>query len=790
VLTAKPLSESMNTGIVAVAGHLALGITRHRAEAARRLLASIVTSTEDAIFATTLDGTIVSWNGGAERLYGYSAEEAIGKPVSITYPTGHSAEFAETLRCLFAGDPVVRRETVRRRKDGTEVAVAKTMSPIRDASGRLIGKSVIARDITDRQRAERTVRESQERFRLIAETVTQVFWIADAPIGSITYVSPAYERIWGRSCGSLYADPQSFVEAIQADDRVQALATLTAQQRGESFDHEYRIVRPDGQVRWIWDRGFPVPMPDGGGVVQYVGVAEDITDRKSAEQSLRDAEERMRFALDASGVGVWEANLRTGVAYWSETCERMHGIAPGSFGRTMEAFLSRIHPEDRERIGALIGRAIAERRDAELEYHTQLPDGTMRLISSVGRFRYDENGSPVRGAGVALDITERRSLEDQLRQAQKMEAIGQLAGGIAHDFNNLLTAILGFSEFLAESFPEDDARRQDVDEVRHAAERAATLTKQLLAFGRKQILDVRIMHVGDVVAELTPMLRRLVSEAIDLRTTTGDRGLVKADPGQLQQVLMNLVVNARDAMPDGGRLTIETCDLMIDDAFVRRHPGAPRGPHVALHVRDTGSGMDAVTLKRIFEPFFTTKPKGQGTGLGLATVYGIVKQSGGAIWVESEPGRGTSFTVCLPRTDEVDVPAEAAQVDAPSGRGEETVLLVEDENVVREFVYKVLTRKGYTVHALPDPQRAIEYAEAHHARIDLVFTDVVLPDMNGKAMVTRLRTRHPESKVLFMSGYDDNAIVQHGVLNMDTELLQKPFTADALARKVRGVLDA
>jgi PAS domain S-box-containing protein len=657
----RPLSETAATALGAVADHLALGVARHRAEEARRLLASIVASSEDAILATTLDGTIVSWNGGAERLYGYAAQEALGRRISMTYPPDRIDEFYDFVGQLQTGGSVVHRETVRRRKDGVEVTVALTVSPIKDGTGALIGKSVIVRDITERKRAEQTLRESQERFRLIAETVTQVFWIADADIQAITYISPAYECIWGRSCESLYENPRSFLDAVHDDDREAVMRTLGAQQRGEPFDHEYRIIRPDGETRWIWDRGFPVAAAAGRST-QYVGVA--------------------------------------------------------------------------------------------------------------------------------ADITESRSIEDQLRQAQKMEAIGQLAGGIAHDFNNLLTAILGFSGFLADSLPEDDDRRRDVDEIRHAGERAATLTRQLLAFGRKQILDVRVLHIGDVVGELTPMLRRLVSEAIDLRTTTGDRGVIKADPGQLQQVLMNLVVNARDAMPDGGRLTIETSDVVLDDAFVRRHPGAQPGAHVALSVRDTGIGMDAATLKRIFEPFFTTKPKGQGTGLGLATVYGIVKQSGGAIWVESEVGKGTAFTVCLPRTDEVQAADGAATTQAPARRGDETVLLVEDEDVVREFVYKVLTRKGYTVHALPDPQRAIEYAEAHRAPIDLVFTDVVLPEMNGKAMVTRLRAQHPEAKVLYMSGYDDNAIVSHGVLDIDTELLPKPFTADALMRKVRDVLDA
>ncbi|TML10917.1 MAG: PAS domain S-box protein [Actinobacteria bacterium] len=414
------LSEPMTTGLATVAEHIALGITRHRAEEARRLLASIVTSSEDAIFATTIDGTIVSWNGGAERLYGYSAREAIGRPISIIYPPDRVGEFDDFLDGLRSGHAVVHRETVRRRKDGVGVAVALTVSPINDAGGRLTGTSVIVRDMTE---------------------------------------------------------------------------------------------------------------------------------RKAAERSVREADERMRFALEAASVGVWEANLKTGVSYWSETCERMHGLAPGAFGSTMDAFVACIHPDDRDRITATIGKAVAEHQDAELEYQTQWPDGTVRRISSVGRITYDESGAPMRGAGVALDITDRRSLEDQLRQAQKMEAIGQLAGGIAHDFNNLLTAILGFSGFLAESMADDDERRQDVEEIKNAADRAAVLTRQLLAFGRKQILATRVMHVGDVVGELTPMLRRLVSEAIDFRTTIGDRGLVKADPGQLQQVLVNLCAGIRGCSP-------------------------------------------------------------------------------------------------------------------------------------------------------------------------------------------------------------------------------------------------
>jgi signal transduction histidine kinase/ActR/RegA family two-component response regulator len=425
-----------------------------------------------------------------------------------------------------------------------------------------------------------------------------------------------------------------------------------------------------------------------------------------------------------------------------------------------------------------------------MEYRTAWPDGTVRRINLIAHFSFDDRGKPVRAAGVAIDVTERRSLEDQLRQAQKMEAVGQLAGGIAHDFNNLLTVILGCAGFLSEGIPASDERRADVEEIQQAAERAAALTRQLLAFSRKQILAVRVLHVGDVVGEVTPMLRRLIGETIDLRTAVGNRGLVKTDPGQLQQVIVNLAVNARDAMPQGGRLTLETSDVVLDEAFARLHPSVRPGPHVMLAVSDTGHGMDAATQKRVFEPFFTTKPLGQGTGLGLATAYGIVKQSGGSIWVYSEVGHGTTFKVYLPRTDGLEDADAPAPIELRAPGGSETILLVEDEGPVREFVHKVLSRRGYAVHAVGNPVLALEYARAHRAAIDLVLSDVILPDMSGRAMVTQVEQWHPESAVLFMSGYTDQAIVHQGVLDPGTAFLQKPFTADALMRKVREVLDA
>lgn len=462
-------------------------------------------------------------------------------------------------------------------------------------------------------------------------------------------------------------------------------------------------------------------------------------------------------------------------------------MAPGTFGGSFDAFIAAIHPDDREQVLEAIDRATREHRDVRFEYRTVLPDGSIRWIGNFGRFFYDENGAPTRGAGVAAEVTERRLLEDQFRHAQKMDAVGQLAGGIAHDFNNLLTAIIGFAGIIADSLPETDERRGDVTEITRAAERAAALTRQLLAFSRKQIIAPRVVHLGDIVSGLAPMLQRLLGETVELRTVVADRCFVKADIVQLEQVLVSLAVNARDAMREGGLLTLETADVALDEEFVRQHPTASPGPYVMLAVEDNGHGMNDEMQRRIFEPFFTTNPMNRGTGLGLASVYGIVQQSGGHIWVESEVGKGTRFTIYLPRTE------AAAESDPDTARheprvGTETILLVEDEEAVRDFVYKVLTRQGYRVHAMPDSKHAIAFAQAHTGVIELVLTDVILPDINGRAMATRVESCHPEARVLFMSGYTDDAIVRHGVLDPGTWLLHKPFTVRELLQKIQEVL--
>jgi PAS domain S-box-containing protein len=443
-------------------------------------------------------------------------------------------------------------------------------------------------------------------------------------------------------------------------------------------------------------------------------------------------------------------------------------------------------PEDRARLAAMIeGNEVVQ----DFEVHARRGDGTLIWVSLGARAEKDAGGQVLHYEWSVADITERKRLESELRQAQKLEGIGQLAGGIAHDFNNLLTVITGRSHLVLAQLPADHAVRRHIDLIQTTAERAAALTRQLLAFSRKQVLEPKVLDVNAVVTGLAPMLRRLIGENLEFAVVPApELGPVKADPSQLEQVILNLAVNARDAMPQGGTLTIETANVELDETYTRRHPGANAGRFVMLAVSDTGHGMDAAIKARIFEPFFTTKDPGKGTGLGLATVFGIVKQSGGSIGVYSEPGHGTTFKVYLPRVDEaIDQTATGA---APTlARGSETILLVEDDDEVRALARETLDGHGYAVIPAAAPAEALQLAGSHSGPIHLLVTDVVLPQLSGRGLAERLAPEHRDLRVLYMSGYTDDAIVRHGMLEEGTAFLQKPFTPFTLLWKVREVLD-
>jgi PAS domain S-box-containing protein len=515
---------------------------------------------------------------------------------------------------------------------------------------------------------------------------------------------------------------------------------------------------------------------------------------------LRDSEERFRAMFESAAIGTGVLDLEGRLVTSNRALEQMLGYEKDELAGLSAAELT--HPDDRDRERELFGElADGKREEYRLEKRVLAKRGEVVWGHHTVSLVRDAFTKPKFAIAMLEDITprkqaeeERLRLETQLRQAQKMEAVGQLAGGVAHDFNNLLTAIRGYSEFALNRLGEgNEGLRKDIEEIAKSADRASSLTRQLLAFSRKQLLQPRILQLNDVVSEVDKMLRRLIGEDIEVVTVFGRTlGRVKADPGQIEQVLVNLVVNARDAMLDGGKLTIETSNVDVDDELSIAHEGLAPGRYVMLAVRDTGHGIDAETKSRLFEPFFTTKELGKGTGLGLATVYGIVKQSGGYIAVESEPGKGASFKIFLHRleagVDEAD--RTIAHIEEERPHGSETVLLVEDEEVVRNLVREILEGNGYTVLEAQNGAEALDLGRRFSAPIHLLVTDVVMPKMSGRELAERLVTIHRETRILYMSGYTDGAIGHHGVLDPHTELLQKPFTFDALAQKVRKVLDA
>lgn len=534
-------------------------------------------------------------------------------------------------------------------------------------------------------------------------------------------------------------------------------------------------------------------------LVLAVAIVTALVDRRlsaqaaaleSSEQALRDqrqfllqivnANPHLIFVKDADGRFTLVNNAMAEL--YGTTPEDLVGKTDADLNLNLEE-VERFLRDDREVMTSLQSRLIPE------EPFTPPGTGQTRWFQTVKVPLVSPDGRVSQVLGVATDITRRKQLEDQLRQSQKMEAVGRLAGGVAHDFNNLLTAILGHADLLLDETSGDDRRGADLAEIKHAAERAAGLTRQLLAFSRKQILQPKVLDLNTVVASVGTLLRRLIGEDVELRIAPAEGlGPVEADPGQLEQVILNLAVNARDAMPRGGKLIIETANVELDAEYARQHVGVEPGPYVMLAVSDTGVGMDDEVKAHLFEPFFTTKAQAQGTGLGLAMVYGIVKQSGGFIWVYSEPGRGTAFKIYLPRLAACPQAATPAPATEGSLAGSGTILLVEDEEAVRRLASRVLEARGYTVLPAADGLQALDTVQRHPGAIDLVITDVVMHHMSGRELAELVRPRRPATKILYVSGYTDDAIVRHGVLEAGVVFLQKPFTPDSLARKVKEIL--
>ena len=784
------------------------------------LLNATFESTADGLLVVDLAGHIVSFNRKFAELWRIpdSILETKDAPRTIAFVLEQLADpqgFITKVRDLYAR-PDASSFDVLVFKDGR---IFERLSQPQRIGGKSVGRVWSFRDVTEAKRAERiqlaTYRISEAAH--AAGSLQELFRAIHAIVGELMPAKNFYIALYD-AASDLLTFPY-YVDEYDSD--------FPAKRPGKGLTEyvlrtgEPLLVTPEvqaelerrGQVELIgapsidWV-GVPLKIGDrpigvlvaqtyAPGVrygeterhiLQFVSTQVAMAiERKRTEEQLHESERKYRL--------LFETNPEPMFVYDFETLRilAVNGAAITRYGYSEAEFLALTIRDI---------RPVEEQGRLEQELARRPDEGAIRTgvrhRAKDGRlFEVDLVARPLEFAGrrarlvLARDVTAQRHLEDQLRQSQKMEAVGQLAGGIAHDFNNLLTAILGSTQLLLQVTPPGDVRREDVDEIRNAGLRAAELTRQLLAFSRRQVLAPKVLELNGVVANMDKMLRRLIGEDVELATTLhAEAGAVNADPGQLEQVLLNLVVNARDAMPGGGRVLIETTRALLRDELVERRHRLPPGDYACLAVTDSGAGMDESTQAHLFEPFFTTKEVGKGTGLGLATVYGIVKQSGGYIWVYSEPGRGTTVRVYLPRVPgAAEPPLPAPELPALRG-GHETVLLVEDAAPVRTLARRSLEACGYTVLDAADGPSAIELSARHAGAIAVLVTDVVMPGMSGRELAERLAPTRPEMKVLYTSGYTDDAMVRQGVLNAGVAFLQKPFVPDSLARKVRDVLDS
>jgi PAS domain S-box-containing protein len=629
------------------------------------------------------------------------------------------------------------------------------------------------RDTVLREALHEATRESEERSRYVMNLVPdQIFTIgAD---GRIDYMNERTAAFLGRDVDEV---SERWLDLHHPDDALHVQTSWSnAMRGGEQVEVESRMLGADGDYHWILTRAIPQRGEDGR-IVRWFCSGTDITGRQAQEQQLREARQRLAEAQSVAHIGSWEWDIAQDEVHWSDELHRLYGV-PGDARLGYESFLDLVHPDDRIRVETVIREAIEERRSYEFECRIIRPDGEERNFFSRGQVQTDETDRPLRIVGVAQDITdrvraerERDRLEAELHQAQRLESIGQLAGGVAHDFNNLLAVILNYAASVRARVT-DPSVQEDAAEIEHAVEQAAALTRQLLRFGSQELVEPTDLDLNDVVNDMSNMLRHTLGDRAALEPRlAGDLWQVRADPGQLGQVLVNLALNARDAMPSGGVLRIETWNVEGRDG---------RGPRVRLVVRDTGTGMTDDVRRRAFEPFFTTKPTGAGTGLGLATVYGIVKGAGGEVTIESEPGHGTQVTVELPA---ITTPSPAASVDGHHDGGRR-VLLVEDEEPVRRIAVRMLARHGYDVVAPESPAEALALVSQGADGFDLLMTDIVMPQMSGTDLATRARDVQPGLKVLFMSGYSE----RQGEAAENGVFLSKPFDEQSMLAKVREAL--
>ena len=773
-------AEGALTDEVAAAGtgaeHVLLRAARDKLVERESLLRSIFDGALDAMLLAEDTGVYVDANPAACELFGLGREQLIGRSINelLGAPPATERAWSQLLReGRLAGQFTLARSDGRRRE--VDVLLSASVAPGLHLA--------VLRDITERRRAE-------ARFMAMIEKSHDGIGLSDR-LGNTIYMSPAVQRTLGRS--PLEVEGASGFEHVHPDDlaRLAAILAEVVARPTQPVSYEIRVIHVDGSIHWM--EATATNFLDDPAIRAICTNFRDITERKRSE----DERNRHAAIVESSDDAIISIDLHGLITSWNRGAERLYQwTAAEALGKPIDA-LSPPDLRDEPRMRDQVQGHEAVRR---FDTRGLRKDGSaVDVALTVSPIRDSEGGRIVGASKIARDLTESRKeeaklrrTEEQLRQVQKMDAVGTLAAGVAHDFNNLLSVIIGYATLVYGELKPSDPLRSDVEEIARAGERATGLTRQLLAFSRQQISQPRLLALDEVVAGMGNMLGRLLGEDIELALTADPSvGRVIADPSQIEQVIMNLAVNARDAMPHGGKLSIELHDTSFDAASALERDGIEPGPYVVLTVTDTGAGMDRVTRERIFEPFFTTKEVGKGTGLGLSTVFGIVKQSRGHVEVDTEPGRGTTFRVSLPRvTQEVATPpvtGAPSASDAPGGS--ETILLVEDDSQLRVMTRAILSRHGYNVLDAQNAGEAFLVCE-ETATIHLLLTDVVMPRMSGHELAKRLASTKPEMRVLYVSGHPRSTVVRRGVLGEGLDVLEKPVTPNALLRKVREVLDA